>query len=182
MNTQERTWTVNELWQWAGEHPDRRYELVNGQLVEMHPPGGTHGRLALRLGRLLGDFVEGQGLGEMTVETGYHPADDQHNLFAPDVAFIRADRAPSPWPDGYVPTMPDLAVEIVSPNDRPNDVQAKVKRYLEAGTPHVWVVDPGSETVTVHTAAGREGLEKDDTLPGGDVLPGFALRLENLFR
>jgi Uma2 family endonuclease len=181
MVTQEKLYTVDDVWELSHlpENEGKRIELVEGEITIMHPPGGTHGSTTLKVGRPIGDFVEDHQLGEVTVETGYHPPDDPHNLFAPDVAFIRAEHAPVPWPDGYIPVMPDLAIEIVSPNDRAGEIHEKVMRYLRAGTLMVWVFYPASENVVVHTASGSKTI--DDTLDGGDILPGFKLAVKDVF-
>ncbi len=81
----------------------------------------------------------------------------------------------------FCPVPPDLAVEIVSPNDRFSDVQAKVREYLAAGTRLVWVVWPEGRSVIVHGADGVVELGPEDVLSGADVLPGFEVRVGQLF-
>jgi Uma2 family endonuclease len=98
---------------------------------------------------------------------------------APDLAYTRADRASRPK-RGFVPSAPDLAVEVLSPDDRPGYVREKVAEWLEAGTVAVWVVDPHKRTVTVHDETITVYREAD-TLVGGELLPGFEVPVGELF-
>jgi Uma2 family endonuclease len=85
-------------------------------------------------------------------------------------------------PEGFWPLAPDLAIEVVSPNDRADEVHSKVHEYLEAGTRLVWVLWPRRRSVTVHDADGlvRE-LDPEQYLDGDDTLPGFSVRVADLF-
>ena len=100
----------------------------------------------------------------------------------PDVAFVRADRVPPGGVKGYFQGAPDLAVEVVSPSDRPDEVAAKVQEWLQAGCSMVWVVQPDSRTVAVHRR-GHEvtALKGPDALVGGDVLPEFSMPVTTIF-
>jgi Uma2 family endonuclease len=85
-------------------------------------------------------------------------------------------------PDKHVPFAPDLAVEVLAPNDRAEMVEEKAREWLAAGASAVWTVDPRDKTVTVH----RSGAEpitfiEDQDLDGGDVLPGFSCRVTLFF-
>jgi Uma2 family endonuclease len=159
-----------------------RCELVRGELRMMIPPFAEHGRVAMNLGALIANHVKAQGLGTAyAAETGFLLARDPDTVRAPDVAFVGADRDPTPE-RGYYPGAPDLAVEVLSPDDRPGYVRDKVAEWLEAGALAVWVVDPRRQTVTVHTAHEAPAvLSRTDTLRGGDVLPGFAIEVGEIF-
>jgi len=151
-------------------------ELVRGELVMMMPPGGRHGQLGGRIAYELTAFAEASGAGTVLVETESRNPD---TVRAPDVAFVRAGRAIG---DGFLEGAPDLAVELVSPSDRPGYVAEKVAEWLEAGAGAVWVVDPRSRTVVVREGVrGPRVLGESDTLDGGVVLPGFELRWARLF-
>ena len=157
-----------------------RCELVRGELSMMLPTGGRHGRLAMRIGHALADFVDREGLGEvLAAETGFLLARNPDTVRAPDVAFVRRGREIG---DGFIDGPPELAVEVLSPGDRRGYVQEKVAEWLEAGTNRVWVVDPSEQSVTVHVLD-REpwALGVDEILRGGPVLPGFELLLARLF-
>jgi Uma2 family endonuclease len=101
----------------------------------------------------------------------------------PDVAFVRAERI-LPLEDraGFTRFAPDIAVEVLSPNDRLGEVDAKVRMYLDAGVRHSWVVDPRMRSVAVY-ALGRPvvHLGENDDLDGGDVLPEFRVPVRELF-
>jgi Uma2 family endonuclease len=100
---------------------------------------------------------------------------------APDVAFVRAERVPQARVPGFPALAPDLVAEVVSPSDRAVDVAEKALAWLDAGVHLVWVVDPVNRTVTVHSPGGTRVLRGGDELSGQDVLPGFALSLEDLW-
>jgi Uma2 family endonuclease len=158
---------------------DKRSELVRGQLIVREPPGFAHGVVAFKIGRLVGEFVESSNLGVMVAaETGFTLARNPDTVRAPDVGFVCQDRVPDPLPRGYAEFAPDLAVEVLSPGDRPGEVLAKVSDWLRAGTRLVWVVDPVRRSARVYRADGTETfVSVDDSLDGEDVLPGFALPL-----
>lgn len=158
-----------------------RCELVRGKLVMMVPTGGQHGDIAYEIGYRLGEHVRPRKLGKiLAAETGFLISRDPDTVRAPDVAFVRAGRvAISP---SYVEGPPDLAVEVLSPDDRPGYIREKVKEWLEAGTRLVWVVDPGARTVAVHEPGRKSRVVRESgVLPGGDVLPGFALAVRDIF-
>jgi Uma2 family endonuclease len=158
---------------------DKRSELVRGRLIVREPPGFAHGVVALRIGRLVGEFVDSSKLGVVVAaETGFTLARNPDTVRAPDVGFVRRDRVPDPLPRGYAEFAPDLAVEVLSPGDRPSEVLAKVSDWLRAGTRLVWVVDPIRRSGRVYRADGTESFASvDDSLDGEDVLPGFSLAL-----
>ena len=159
-----------------------RCELIRGKLRRMHFADCEHGRIAAQLGVLLDRHVNSRQLGALyATGTGFLLARNPDTVRAPDVAFVRADRAGSPSP-GYYPGAPDLAVEVLEPDDEPGYVRDKVAEWLEAGAPAVWVVDPRARTVVVHEPNVEPRVFGDgDTLPGGDVLPGFALAVAEIF-
>ena len=81
-----------------------------------------------------------------------------------------------------VPFAPDLAVEVVSPSDRPAEVAEKVETWLATGARMVWVAEPRNRTVTIHVA-GLENrtLTAEETLEGGEILPGFTCKVSDFF-
>lgn len=188
MAIQEKLYTKDDVWELSHrpENENKYFYLIDGELYWDMPPGGVHGSLALRIGYYLQAFVEKHDLGIGTVETGYYPPDDRHTLLAPDVAFISNARAPQPFPDKFVPTMPDLAVEIMSPTDSLKDLRRKAAVYLANGASLVWIVMPADKGVNVcRASAGAElnieFIGRDGSLSGETVLPGFQLDLKLLF-
>jgi Uma2 family endonuclease len=165
-------------------HPGRdSSELVRGRLRVSEPPGGEHGALAVRLAAKLAAHVERHGLGTVLVESGYVLRRKPDTVRGPDVSYISAVRLPPDrMPIAFIPIAPDLAVEVLSPDNRPGDLDDRIADYLEAGTRMVWVVDPRNAQVAVHRRFGApEALGLADSLTGGDVIPGFRLSVAELF-
>ncbi|HEX9729906.1 MAG TPA: Uma2 family endonuclease [Gemmatimonadales bacterium] len=165
-------------------HPDHeRFELVRGALRVAEPPGGVHGRLATRLAYLLHAHVERHRLGTVLVEAGYVLARGPDTVRGPDISYVSKARIPPEQiPEAFIPGTPDLAVEIVSPDDRAREVAEQVADYLAAGAHVVWVVDPRHHCVEVH-CTGRPvvRLGADDWLDGEAVVPGFRCEVAEVF-
>jgi Uma2 family endonuclease len=164
--------------------PNKRSELVRGVMVVREPAGGRHGWIAAGLAGLLTVFVRPRSLGVVFgAETGFRIFSNPDTVRAPDVAFVRHGRVSRPPPAGFPELAPDLAVEVLSPGDRPGEVLAKIGDWLSAGTALVWVVDPDRESVRVYRADGTVAIVgPDGALDGEDVLPGFTCLLRELFR
>jgi Uma2 family endonuclease len=176
--------TAEDLWR-LGEG-DARRELVDGEVIEMPPVGGVHGKIVGRVHRRLAEHADDRGGGEVVVgEVGFVLAlpYDPERVRAPDVAFIAAERLPDGrLPQGFLRGAPDLAVEVLSPSDDPIDVQQKVRDWLEGGARLVWVVTPLAATATVYHADGSARLLREhETLDGEDVLPGLLIPLAQVF-
>ena len=162
-----------------------RHELIRGELVRMSPGGLEHGGIGHRIGRRLGNYVDEHDLGLVVdANAGFLFEDDPPTVRVPDVAFIRRDRLPprDQW-SRLSRVVPDLAIEVVSPNDRPSEIAEKVAFYLEHGVPLVWVAYPRPRHVVVH----RPGqpprtFGADDTLDGEEIVPGFRLPVAEVFR
>ena len=101
----------------------------------------------------------------------------------PDIAFISASKRPLGTRNtGYVEVIPDLVVEVVSPNDRLTQVNDKAQMWLRYGVPVVWVVYPDTRTVEIHQSDGSVAtLDEDDALDGGLILPGFTCSVRDIF-
>ena len=163
---------------------DMRYELVKGELYEMPPAGASHGSVAMQIGALLSVHVNAHRLGwTFAAETGFVLGRNPDTVRAPDASFVGRDRLPAgELTAGFLELAPDLAVEVVSPGDREREVRDKVKSWLGAGTRTVWVLYPATHRVTVCQAArGVVTLSSEDTLDGGDVVPGFSCVVGDLF-
>jgi Uma2 family endonuclease len=161
------------------------FELIDGELTERNM-SLLSSRVAVRLARRLDVHCEEHDLGWIVdAECGYacfpwKPG----RIRRPDVSFIAAGRLPSSEErsEGYVMIPPDLAVEVVSPNDRVGELDEKVDEYLRAGVRLVWVVRPAARAVQVFRGDRSESwLWAADELSGEDVLPGFRCRVDELF-
>ncbi|MGQ0643247.1 MAG: Uma2 family endonuclease [Gemmatimonadaceae bacterium] len=163
--------------------PDRQVELVRGVLVVREPPGLQHGAVAFAIAARIGEFVRANDLGiVLAAETGFKLFSDPDTVRAPDAAFIRRERVPDPLPRGYAAFAPDLAVEVVSPNDRAGEILTKVGDWLNAGSRLVWVIDPVRRSARVYRADGSECfLTEHDALAGEGLLPGFTCALAEIW-
>lgn len=141
-------------------------------------PGVLHGRLLLRLAKLLDDVVETGNHGVAVVEAGTLLERDPDTVRGPDIAFYSHARIPE---SGYATTYwgpPDLAVEIAPPGNRAGEMQERAREHLDAGVRLVWVIHPTSRTATAYRADGEViHLGADGVLEGGEVLFGFTLPL-----
>jgi len=176
--------TAHDLWR-MGEGDVRR-ELVNGEVIEMTPVGGIHGRVTGRFYRRIADHVDRRGGGEVVVgDVGFvlRVTGDAERVRAPDVAFISRERLPEGrLPEAFLAGAPDLAVEVLSPTDNPVEAHQKVRDYLEAGSRLVWLAAPQARTVTVYRPDGSARLVRDhEFLDGEDVLPGLTIPLAEIF-
>ena len=181
MSTAAQTFTADELWRMPG---DQRRELVRGELRTMAPAGFEHGRIIMNLARSLANHVVENELGVVLgAETGFKLARNPDTVRGADIAFIAASRIPAgSLPVGYWEGAPDLAVEVVSPNDAMEDVDEKVDEYLAAGAGMVWVLQPRRRTATVHRPGQNPVVLRDgDHLDSGQVVPGFTCPVNELF-
>ncbi len=149
-----------------------RREVVEGELREMNPAGADHGTVAMRIGRLIDEYAEGQGGRAFAAETGFVLVREPLTVRAPDAAFVRSGisgRTPGFWEGA-----PDLAVEVVSPSDSYNDTHEKALSWLDHGTGVVLVVDPTSRHVTRYRAVDDIIVFTDDEpIDGAPAMPGF---------
>lgn len=161
-----------------------RYELVKGELFKKAPTGDEHGEITMELATPLHLHVKRQNLGRVyAAETGFILESDPDTVRAPDIAFVRRERVEATGRlTGFRPGAPDLVVEVLSPGDRVGRVEAKVEQWLEAGARMVWLVSPKLHTVTVYRSlTDIVTLTEKDTLNGGDVVPGFEIKVSEIF-
>ena len=158
-------------------------ELIEGRVFPLTPPNFEHGDIAAAIVSRLRPFVLQHGLGRAVVEGSFILRRDRDTVRAPDVAFLASSRLiPGERLNKYIEGAPTLAVEIISPTDAWSEVESKVHLYLASGTLVVWIVDPDSQTVTVRLADGTTSMyHESDTIPGGDILPGFQLPVRSIF-
>ena len=155
-------------------------ELLNGEVVQKTMPGPRHSATVFELARLIGNFLHEHPIARGDTELRHRSQDDW--VFLPDICVTRREH----WTKGVtgpVEVMPDLAIEVLSPDDRASRIAERMDFYLRAGTQLVWVIDPELENVTIY----RPGMPAEfrrgtGTLDATPVLPGFSLDLDALFR
>lgn len=162
--------------------PEKAYEIVDGHPEEKAMAGARHGSVIMRLGVRLGIHIEQQHLGGIyspntTFQIG-------RNERLPDLAFVSTARIPEGGePEGIWPVAPDLAIEVISPNDLWEKVQSKVQEYCAAGVRQVWLVSWQQRTVSLYDSPTRVTiLTEEDTLTSEALLPGFCCRVRDIFQ
>ena len=161
-----------------------RYELVRGELKKMTPSGFTHGKVVVKLTAPLAFHVETNSLGVVLgAETGFKIASNPDTVRAPDIAFINQERLRELGPtEKFWPAAPELAVEVLSPGDTVYEIEEKVAAWLAAGSSMVWVLNPKLRTIHVHRPnSPTQTLSENDTLDGQEVIPGFRIRVSEIF-
>lgn len=161
------------------------FEIIDGKRVELAPMSVKSSRVASRLHGELVAFNKAHDLGEPAAETMFRLPLDRDRNRRPDVAFVSYAR----WPrgrdaenDNAWEVAPDLAVEVVSPTDRADEVAEKLVEYFQAGVRLVWVVYPIFRLIYVYESLTEvRGLTATDVLDGGAVLPGFRTPVAALF-
>lgn len=189
MHVRERVMDADTFWEYCNlpENAERRLELVEGEIVEMTRSGGEHGEVAGNLFGIQWNYVHEHRLGRLSAaETGYilwkNPEPNgRDTVRAPDVGFVRMERAPEPFGERFIPFAPDLAVEVVSPGDAAAEIEFKVSQYLRYGVQVVWVVYPATRAIMVHRRDCIQRLTEEDTLNGEETLPGFQVKVSAVF-
>jgi Uma2 family endonuclease len=161
--------------------PERSYELVDGVPEEKEMPGARHSGVCGRLDRRLGTYVEANALGEVYPEASFQIGNHER---IPDLAFVSAERIPPEGePETKWPMPPDLAIEVISPNDYYEKVHAKALEYLSAGVRQVWMVSPENQIITVYRSAiNITAFPPESELVCEDLFPGFRCPLGEIFK
>ncbi len=163
--------------------PQFRGELVEGRLVEMSLPNFDHGAVVVRFASLLHAHARLKALGAIVVETGFKLASNPDTVRGPDIAVVRQERVTNIRRRGFVDGPPDLAIEVLSPDDRAGDIRKKIDEYLTRGTSVVVIVDPEERVITVHRLR-RPAMrltDPDEVVDLGEVLPGLGCALKEIF-
>lgn len=162
----------------------KRCELVRGKVISMSPASNEHGQIANEVAYHLNVAVRAKQLGKVFIgKTGFLVERDPDTVRAPDVSFVRADRANEIGSTrSYFPEAPTLAIEVVSPSDSAELVHEKAKMWIESGCESVWLLWPDDRTVTVYRSLENiRVLTSDKLLDGEEVVPGFSIQVADLF-
>jgi Uma2 family endonuclease len=183
MAIEKKLYTADEFEQFAEADSDRLLELIDGEIYEKMPTE-EHGMVAGNIHAPLWNFVKPRKLGRVGIEVRHRRPEDQRYSLLPDVSFTSAERLLPIVEKGSVPQMPDLVVEVKSPDDTYKDLRAKADYYLANGSRLVWLVYPQRLEVEVCVKDQNGTVHRHtvkDVLDGGDVLPGFRLPLAEVF-
>ncbi len=181
MTTQTKVWTYED---YLKLEDDKRYEIIEGELIEMPAPSVTHQRIVGKLFRLMSDFVEKKSLGEVFVS----PIDvilSETNVVQPDLVFVSKGRSNIVRDKGIFGA-PDLVVEVISPSTLKRDTEDKKRLYAKFKVRELWLIFPGERAVEVFSLKGKDydvcsfGYEKDEV--SSCLLEGFGINLEELFK
>jgi len=160
-----------------------RCELIRGEIRERPFLGGLGGRAYARLIAEIGRFNQGDWLGTLYGRAGHVLARDPDTVLGPHISFARAGSTPESEWDGFLHQAPELAFEIVAPDEGFIAFFERVAILHSAGVPLIWVIDTFCNRVFIwRTDGNAQTLTKSDTLDGEHVLPGFRLPLTDVFR
>ena len=173
--------TAEDLWKIVAN--GSRYELSRGELVPMTPVGLQHSAIVGRLGEFLSRYARENQLGIVGMEGGFKLERDPDTLRAPDIHFVSKARIEKEGiTQKFADYPPDLAIEVLSPEDTASEVQKKVEEYLAGGVRLIWVVEPATKTVTAYRShQDVKVFPQDQEMEGGDVLPGFRIWVAEIF-
>ena len=178
--------TVEEFWDFCqlAENQGQSYELIRGKVVPKCRPTHPHGFACGNIARYVGNYSFETHDGYVTTnDSGVVLCEDPATVVGPDVAFYRGVRTREDVPKKWGDKVPVLAVEVLSPTDRFSRVQNKIDDYLESGVALVWLADPEEMSMMVYRP-GKRGIlfPANSILSGGEELPGFSVRVGDLFR
>ncbi len=179
-----RTYTVEEVERTPppGDWELDDWELIDGNLFVVPAAGVAAAMMVANLGYLVGSHVYPRRLGSLYMKAGFKLFPDRETLVGPSLAFVDGARVPAARQFGFLHFPPDLAVELVGPFRTVAWALRRGVLYLDAGTRLVWIVDPVGRRVSVLTPDQWPiTLGESDTLDGGDVVPGFSVRVAEIF-
>lgn len=183
MVTSERTLlTVDEFEAFINlpENREGLFELINGEVVEKVVTH-EHGLLVIFIGRKIGNYLEERDIGEIGTEISHRVPTDNLNERLPDLA-IYLDTSRSAPKKGAVPYLPEMAIEVKSPNDTYKELREKARYYLANATKLVWLVIPEKRLIEFYTVDEEGVFTTDDTLTAPDLLPDFTLPVRAIFK
>ncbi len=157
-------------------------ELVDGTIVGMTPTGAIHGKIEVRLARLIDEHVEKSGVGwVLSGEVGIVTKRNPDRVRGADVAFISREQAPD-IPDGFLTIAPELVVEIVSPNDRWKDIREKIDEYFAIEVKQVWIVEPQPQQILAYTSPTEAVCYRTgEKLTAAHGLSGLEIAVDRIF-
>ena len=180
---EKKVWTDEEFMALPDE--GHRYEIVNGELIDMGNSGALHGYVcSLLLAALIG-YIVPKKLG-VILDSSTAFKMKNGNKRSPDIGFFAKERLQgmTELPTGFLEGAPDLAVEVLSPGNTVEEIDSKIAEYFDNGTRLIWVINPSQHYVLVYRSAQEPDrlLKSVDFLDGEEVIPGFTFPVANLFQ
>lgn len=174
--------TVKDLEEMQQQHPDRRMELVDGEIIVMSPSGYESDEVAAEIVRLLGNWVRPRKLGRVTASSaGFILPNAAEDVRAPDASFVRAERLKRTT-NRYVRLVPDLIFEVRSETDTLKKLREKIQRFLELGTIAGVLADPRTQTLEVYRLGAEKVMLQDgDVFTVPELLPGWEMAVSEIW-
>jgi len=160
---------------------NKGYEFVNGKLEKKEMPTAKHSGIATRLTIEFGIYLKNNKIGRVYGDNTLFQIGANRRI--PDVAFVSASKIPQTGePLDIWNFAPDLAIEVISPSERHNKVEQKIREYFAAGVKQVWKIVPEFKTLTIYfSMTETKILTEDDVITCEEILPGFNLKLSDIF-
>jgi Uma2 family endonuclease len=180
-----KLFTADEFWEWASrpENDKHRWELDEGEIVAMPPPGELHGVVCWLIGVVIGNWLFQRGKGfACSNDTGLLVRQSPDTVRGPDIMVFDENIKKSDLLHKFTNRIPQLIIEVLSPEDRPGKTSRRVKQYLQRGVPLVWVVDPDDQIITVYRPNHEHYVvDADGEITGEDVMPDCRFRVAVFF-
>jgi Uma2 family endonuclease len=177
--------TAEQFFDWVNraENAGKHYELERGRVVEVSRPGEAHGHAAGNVTRILGNYTYAHKRGYVcSNDTGVIWERSPDTVRGPDVIYYEKKARRRDLTLRYSDEVPQLVVEVLSPNDRMSKVNARIGKFLERGVTLVWLADPEDSTITVYRAnQSPKVYQPDEEITGEEVLPDFRIRVAEFF-
>ena len=185
MSTQKTLLTADEFYDFCCKKGGR-YELVDGEVVELSPVNDEHSGIAINIGTAFNNYSRRRGFGQAGVEAGYIVLSGPDTVRGPDVSFRLVPRNRRRQSAGFLSGAPDIAVEVLSPSNTATEIERKVREYLAAGAQRVWVAYPATggaaRRVVIHRPDGASvAYTGDDVITDEELPPSFSLPLAEIF-
>jgi Uma2 family endonuclease len=185
MATVETRLSADEFFAWLGQvgKGEKTFELERGEIVETPSPGELHGVICFLIVRLLGNYAFQRGKGFLcSNDTGLLVESNPDTVRGPDVMLFAESRALEQMSRKFSDKVPELVVEVLSPNDQTTKTNRRISQYLARGVPIVWLVDPEVHSVTIFRPdRAHVVLDETEEITGGEILPDLRIRVAEMF-
>jgi Uma2 family endonuclease len=182
---ESKLYTAEEFWEWQTKHgkEDALYELDRGVLIEMPSPGELHGVICALVAHLIWGYLFKRGRGYACGnDTGLLLARNPDTVRGPDIMVFCESKSLEDMSLKFCEDVPQLVIEVRSPQDRQSRTERRVSQYQQRGIPLVWYVDPEERTITVFRPSQfLYVLDESDEITGEDIFPDLRFRVADFF-